>query len=201
MVAGFVLPCLFSSVFYSCQKETTLKPTAEEEIMSTAAHINQPVTRAYRDSFATHYWFVPDAGFIPPVPAPGWFPGGGEGNATHIGKCSAYFNQYATLGATGLTTASAPVTMFFAQELAGYNVPSSVNSIVLDDKGNTIWFHLLYSQTTPVNPIRIDFYGESEIVGGNGKFAGATGHVTLNGYFNPQDQQDAAFWNNGWIKY
>lgn len=198
---GILLLSILSLQFQSCQKEAITVNKPSEEIAIAAK--NEPVTRAYRDSFVTWYNFVPDFanGFNGTAPAPGWFPGGGPGNATHMGKCSSYFNQYATIGQTGLVTASAPVTMFFGQQLAEFNVPASVNSIVLDDKGNAVWFHLLYSQTTPVSPTRIEFHGESDIVGGNGKFAGATGHVTLNGYFNPQDQQDASFWNNGWIKY
>lgn len=200
-MTGIILT-YFLVVLPSCQKQFDTNDNSNVEEIATARN-DQPVTRAYRDSFVTWYNFVPDFanGFNGTAPAPGWFPGGGPGNATHMGKCSSYFNQYATIGQTGLVTASAPVTMFFGQQLAAFDVPSSVNSIVLDDKGNAIWFHLLYSQTTPVSPARINFHGESEIVGGNGKFAGATGHVTLNGYFNPQDQQDASFWNNGWIRY
>jgi hypothetical protein len=118
-----------------------------------------------------------------------------------MGNASTYFNQYASFGPTGLTTSAAPVTMFFATQLAPFNVPSNVSSIVFDDKGNSVWFQSVGTQTMPVSPTRVNFTGTNNIVGGTGKFAGATGQVTVNGYFNPQDQQDASFWQNGWIRY
>ena len=61
---------------------------------------NDPVRRAYRDNFDTWYNFVPDiaGGWNPmnPAPFPAWYPGGGEGHATHMGNVKAYFNQYVT---------------------------------------------------------------------------------------------------------
>jgi hypothetical protein len=200
-VAGIVLPLLLIITVSSCQKETTAINGLNEEI-ATAAN-NGPVTRAYRDSFDTWYQFVPDiaGGWTPPNPAPAWYPGGGDGNATHFGIASSYFNQYASFGPTGLTSSAAPVTMFFAAQLASFSVPSNVSTIVFDDKGNSVWFQSAGTQTMPVSPTRVNFTGTNNIVGGTGKFAGATGQVTVNGYFNPQNQQDASFWQNGWIRY
>jgi hypothetical protein len=198
-----VVALLFVSMvtFNSCQKETIQSPA--EEAASAAKASRKPVTRAWRDSFDTWYQFVPDiaGGWTPPNPAPAWYPGGGDGNATHMGNASTYFNQYATFGPTGLTTSAAPVTMFFAAQLAPFNVPSNVSSIVFDDKGNSVWFRSAGTQAIPVSPTRVNFTGTNNIVGGTGKFAGAAGEVTINGYFNPQDQQDASFWQNGWIRY
>jgi hypothetical protein len=200
-VAGIVLPLLLIITVSSCQKETTAINGLNEEI-ATAAN-NGPVTRAYRDSFDTWYQFVPDiaGGWTPPNPAPAWYPGGGDGNATHVGNASTYFNQYASFGPTGLTSSAAPVTMFFGAQLASFSVPSNVSTIVFDDKGNSVWFQSAGTQTMPVSPTRVNFTGTNNIVGGTGKFAGATGEVTINGYFNPQNQQDASFWQNGWIRY
>jgi hypothetical protein len=95
--------------------------------------------------------------------------------------------------------------MFFNAELtaAGYpGIPSNVQSITFDTQGNSVWF-LGNGNTVqnPVSPTRIEFTGTSTIVGGTGKFEGATGQVTLNGYFNPQNQQDASSWQNGYIIY
>lgn len=193
----------FVLFFSSCQKETTAPNSTEEQANAFEAN-REPVNRAWRDSFDTWYQFIPDLanGWTPPNPAPAWYPGGGDGNATHMGNASTYFNQYATLGPTGLTTSFAPVTMFFATQLAAFNVPATVGSIVFDDKGNSVWFRVVGStQATPVSPTRVNFTGTNNIVGGTGKFAGATGQVTINGYFNPQNQQDASFWQNGWISY
>lgn len=200
-VASIVLPLLLIITISSCQKETTAINGMNEEI-ATAAN-NGPVTRAYRDSFDTWYQFVPDilGGWTPPNPAPAWYPGGGDGNATHFGNASTYFNQYASFGPTGLTTSHAPVTMFFGVPLASFNVPANVGSIVYDNKGNSVWFQSAGTQALPAGPTRVNFTGTNNIVGGTGKFAGATGQVTINGYFNPQNQQDASYWQNGWISY
>ena len=205
-VAAILLPLFVVIPFTSCQKETVATNTVLNDETATAAN-HSLVTRAYRDSFDTYFMFVPDFanGWAPPNPAPAWYPGGGKGNASHFGKANSFFNQYATLGPNGLASTSAPVTMFFASALssAGYsNIPASVSTIVYDDKGNSVWFSQGGSSTTiPASPTRVNFFGTNNIIGGTGKFAGATGQVTLNGYFNPQDPQDASFWQNGWIKY
>jgi hypothetical protein len=38
-------------------------------------------------------------------------------------------------------------------------------------------------------------------MGGTGKFTGATGEFDYLGYFNPQNQDDAGYTVDGWIKY
>jgi hypothetical protein len=200
--AVFTLPALFSLLLLAaCQKERV--PSTVDEANTLNSANRGPVTRAWRDSFDTWYQFVPDiaGGWTPPNPAPAWYPGGGDGNATHMGNASTYFNQYASFGPTGLTSSAAPVTMFFAAQLVSFSVPSNVSTIVFDDKSNSVWFQSAGTQTMPVSPTRVNFTGTNNIVGGTGKFAGATGQVTINGYFNPQDQEDASFWQNGWIRY
>lgn len=185
--------------FYSCQKVAL---PADEAVSALKAERN-PVTRAYKDSFDTWYMFVPDVknGWTPPNPGPAWYPGGGEGNATHLGKCSTYYNQYATLGQNGLVSGFAPVNMFFSVPLAGYMLPATVGTIVYRG-ADAIWLGgSTNSSTSFISAQRVNFHGELDIIGGNGKFTGATGHVILNGYFNPQDQQDASFWTEGWISY
>lgn len=201
-LAVIVLPVLAAIIISSCQKDITRQDNVAGEKVESAAN-NEPVTRAYRDSFDTWFQFVPDiqGGWTPPNPAPAWYPGGGNGNATHMGNASTYFNQYASLGPTGLTTSHAPVTMFFATPLAAFNVPANVGSIVFDSKGNSVWFSSAGTQAVPAGPTRVNFTGTNNIVGGTGKFTSATGQVTINGYFNPQNPQDASFWQNGWISY
>lgn len=191
----------------SCQKET-LAPDDEQLSRSRRKGSGgeedcKKERRAYRDTFATAFGFVPDIanGWEAPNPAPAWYPGSGQGMATHIGGAKTYFNQYATFGPGGLISLPAPVTMFFGTELGALSVPSSVTSVVMDHKGNAIWFQSNGSTTTPVSPTRINFTGTATIVGGNGKFRGATGAVTLNGYFNPTNPNDAASGQRGWISY
>jgi hypothetical protein len=92
--------------------------------------------------------------------------------------------------------------MFYTAQLAALGitgVPSNVSSVVADSKGNSVWFESLGSTTTPVSPTRVEFTAQQNIVGGTGKFATATGSVTLKGYFNPTNPADAASGNRGRI--
>ena len=190
----------------SCKKD--ILTSAKDETISSAAKRSKPVKRAYRDNFDTWYQFIPDIanGWDPANPTPflAWYPGGGDGHATHMGNAKTYFNQYIPFNPTLFSSVPAPVIMFFSSQLsaAGFTgIPSDVSSIVYDDKGNSIWFHQRSNSSTPVSEVRINFTGTLNIIGGTGKFSGATGDVNLNGFFNPQDQQDASVWSNGRISY
>lgn len=196
----------------SCQKETqVINSINSEEAVTKASH--EPVTRAYRDSFEIWLRFKPNipGGWNPANPnSLVWWPGYGGGNATHMGNVSMYFNQYTIRQTSGVYMYARPVTMFFATELQDYNVPSEVCAVVYDDKGNSIWFknHPDGILSATVSPTRINFSGTMYIIGGTGKFAGATGETTLTGYFNPAPLQtnpnallEGSLWNNGWISY
>lgn len=199
----FLLLIIIISVM-SCQKEAIYTNTADEEIATVSNH--GPVTRAYRDSFNILLNFIPDiaGGWVATSPnSRVWWPGGGDGNATHMGNVSTYLNQYTLRVGTQIVMFHAPVIMFFATELQAYNVPSEVNVVVFDDKGNSVWFSDDHAglPTTRVSSSKITFTGTMHIVGGTGKFTGATGETTLSGYFNPQNLNEATFWQNGWIAY
>lgn len=190
----------------SCKKE--MANSGKVETLSSAGKVHIPVKRAYKDDFNTDYQFVPDIanGWDPENPTPflAWYPGNGKGNATHIGNAKTYFNQYVPFNPPFFSSIPAPVNMFFAGALAlaGYtDIPDEVNSIVYDDKGNSIWFRQTSNTTTPESASRINFSGTSNIIGGTGKFTGATGEVNLIGFFNPLDQQDAGVSTKGWISY
>ncbi len=191
----------------SCQKEV-LAPSSVRDAELNSSAKSGPVWRAYKDTAATYYSIVPDfANGASPATGylPAWFPGGGTGTATHMGKIHNLFNQYATLGPGGLTSVVAPVTQFFEAQLAAAGitgVPPTVNSITFDDKGNSIWIQANQpTVSTPVSPTLINYSGGGNIVGGTGKFANATGSVVVNGHFNPTDLNDAAYGSRGNIKY
>lgn len=197
---------MLSLQFSSCTKEA-LPGSKIKPGISPAKMERKNVWRAYRDSFNTNYFVVPDFanGAGPETNyLPAWFPGSGIGNATHMGKANCFFNQYTSFGPGGISSVPAPVTMFFAAELAAAgitNVPDYVNSITFDKQGNSIWFQGGQTTTTPVGPTRINFSGTNTIVGGTGKFENATGSVSLSGYFNPVDQTDASFYTEGKILF
>ena len=203
-IAATVLPLLFVTCISSCKKEG-IKSNGGFDNLIVSKEEGKQVTRPYKDDFDTYYQFIPDIanGWTPPNPGPAWYPGGGEGNATHLGKVWTYYNQYASFGPNGFGSSAAPVNMFFASQLsaAGITVPNDVSTVVFDKKGNSVWFKLVSNITVPVSAARINFSGVSDIIGGTGKFAGATGQVNLNGYFNPTDPDDAAVSSVGTITY
>jgi hypothetical protein len=171
-------------------------------------HKSKPVYRhqlikiSYRDSFEIWSSFIadPDNGWTPGTPSPGWFPGKGTGNSILMGVCSTYFNRYVTSDSNRLIATADPVTMFFNTQLQQFKIPAYVNTVVLDTNGNVIWFRLTESHQKPVSATRVDLSGESDIVGGNGKFKGATGHTKFTGVFNPQTQHSSIV-RDGWIEY
>lgn len=199
-----LMPSLIILLLASCQKEAVYTKTVDEEIATASNH--GPVVRAYRDSFDAPLRFIPDiaGGWTYPNNAPAWFPGSGEGNATHMGNVSVYINSHTVRNSGGGVIAyHSPVTMFFASELSSFQLPSNVSGIAFDDKGNSIWIGIPPEGlvSTRISQTRINLDGPMLIVGGTGKFTGATGETSFHGYFNPLNLNEATFWQNGWIAY
>ena len=151
--------------------------------------------------------FVPDTegGWTPDFgPSKAWYPGGGEGTGTHIGLSHTYFNQYVPFNPPAISSVAAPVTQFFATQLALSGItgiPGDVSTITYDDYGNSIWFHQTTSTTTPESETRLNFIATADIIGGTGKFEGASGTTTIHGYLNPADNTDAGYSSEGTIIY
>jgi len=211
-LAAFVLPAILLTLI-SCQKEREyISLNNEEQTVTTASR--GPVTRAYRDSFEIWLNFKPNipGGWNPANPnSLVWWPGYGNGNATHMGNASVYFNQYTVRQPSGgVYMFSRPVTMFFATQLQAYNVPPEVSAVIYDDKENSVWLQNDPAgiPSSTVSPTKITFSGTMYIIGGTGKFTGATGETTLYGYFNPAPLQtnpnallEGSLWHYGWIRY
>jgi hypothetical protein len=200
------LGLLFLILIASCQKEDLVQPSQTRQNSLTISK-NLPVSRIYKDNFETWYQFVPDVegGWTPDFgPSKAWYPGGGEGTGTHIGLSHTYFNQYVPFNPPSISSIPAPVTQFFSNELAlaGLTgIPGDVSTIIYDDFGNSIWFHQTSSTTTPESETRLNFIATADIVGGTGKFEGATGSTVIHGWLNPLDQSDAGFASDGNIVY
>lgn len=127
----------------------------------------------------------------PEVP-PFAFPGFGRGEATFLGRSFSFFNQYAISvpDQNGQAeTIAAPVTQFFSQQLTtlGLDVEAIdsneklVSSITTDGKGNAIFFNNVSNKVQFDSMGNITFVAEVEIVGGTGRFKGASGKGTVNG--------------------
>lgn len=129
---------------------------------------------------------------------PAAFPGYGEGQAAYMGKAYSFFNQYA-MGAPDengvVFTTAAPVTEFFASELSSLGLNTDeieanskiVSSLTTDGKGNSIWLNNISNKAQFDSQGNITFEAEIEIVGGTGKFQGATGFGTVIGNVNGVD--------------
>jgi hypothetical protein len=202
LTTGIALSSLLLT-FNSCQKESI---SPEKNLVLDIESRANKKKKPFKGTFDTYYNFVPDVanGWSPPNPAPAWYPGGGNGNLTHMGNCQTFFNQYATFGPAGLQSAAAPVNMFFAAQLSasGFTVPGNVSTIFFNGHGQSVWSLAEgASTTTPVSPTRVEFTASHSIIGGTGRFNCASGSFVLKGFFNPQDNQDAGFEVDGWIKY
>lgn len=216
-LVAIVLPAMLLT-FISCQKEKSIVRYDNSELYSTNSSESvlkqSPVTRGFRDSFEIWLSFKPNipGGWVPANPnSLVWWPGYGKGNVTHMGKGSCYFNQYTVRQPSGdVYMFSRPVTMFFGTELQAYNVPPEVCAVIYDDKGNSVWLQNDPAgvPSSTVSATKITFSGGMYIIGGTGKFSGATGEVMLNGYFdpsplatNPYALLKGSLWHNGWIRY
>lgn len=160
-----------------------------------------------------------------------YFPGGGEGNATHMGNVTNWFNQLAyttppNTGPEGSVNApvaeipgypvlGAPLPLIQAGDfatlpsvLSALSVPSTssghiINSILYNKKGDAVFTSAITGTggTFPISEIKVGFNGKALIVGGRGKFVGATGEIDFCGYFNVADANDAEYNAEGWISY
>jgi hypothetical protein len=150
------------------------------------------------------------------------FPGGGTGNATHLGKCITYFNQLAYIQPPGeaiLGSVAAPLVdvPFYpvggdftelASAISALGIPEIVNGhiinqVIYNKKGEAIFTTALAGggSTFPISATKIGFNGKGLILGGTGKFVHATGEFAFDGYFNPTNPSDAAYNADGWIDY
>lgn len=115
-----------------------------------------------------------------------YLPGTGVGKATFIGKSYSFINQL-VIGET--TTIGAPVTQFYSDQLEELGltlsyIPNSVNSLTTDGKGNAIFFKNDTNFAVVISSIRTEFSAKVEVVGGTGKFLGASGKGVVEGFYN-----------------
>ena len=209
---AIILSSLIIFLLASCQKKTdlissnrTTPSVASESKMSI--NNKEAVTRAYRDSFEIDLVFVPDipGGWTPAdVDAPAWFHGTGEGNATHMGNVHIYFNSHTLRNSAGTVVVyHGPVNQFYEAQLLQFNVPTDVTAVIFDDKGNSIWLRTTTEgwPSWHIDATHIAMGGKMLIVGGTGKFVGATGEIQIHAAFNQLNLEDATLSHQGWIRY
>jgi hypothetical protein len=231
-----LLLALFSTLLFSCSKQMdenfNAKPNGE---LVNASNESHQTIRPFKASTSTWYRISP----IAPTPVEiggivytlfAQVPGGGQGNATHMGNIKTWFNQLAFSASelpvpAGSLVASvvdviyyqvvgAPLPLIQAGDFDGLaaanvllNIPAEVNgrmvsSLFYNDKGDAVFLsNSTVSTITGGSPSRNEFGGKALIVGGRGKFLHASGEVDFSGYFNPGDPNDAAYGVDGWISY
>ncbi len=182
----------------SCTKDES--PVPNSATNGSASSCSSRTQRAYHEHFTAVSAITPTATGV-------FNPGSGSGNATHIGNANMAFNQLVTFyNGVPVGSTAAPVNQFYSNTLASAgitNVPNTVSSITYDNSGNSVWFTSSTGTVlTPVSATRINFSATLDIIGGSGKFTGATGQVELEGHFNPQlPNQAAVLESDGSITY
>lgn len=160
-----------------------------------------------------------------------YFPGGGTGNATHMGNCTTYFNQlsYGTSpeappagsvaapvkDVPGYIVTGAPLPLIqsgdftaLSSAISSLQIPATVydkivNQVLYNNKGDAIFISAITGtgSTFPISETKVGFNGKALITGGRGKFSRAVGEVDYSGYFNVANPNDAAYNADGWIAY
>lgn len=186
--------------FTSCGKEeiTNQGNAALEQGSNEANYGKAQAARPYYESFTAISNITPTASGV-------FNPGWGTGSARHMGTAKMCFNQqviFAMINGqpTPIGSVAAPVNQFYAAELAtvGITVPNTVSSITYDNFGNSVWFtSTTGTSLSPVSATRVNFTANLQIIGGSGRYAGASGTTLMNGYFNPQDPNQAAVISTG----
>lgn len=194
------------AIISSCSKDADeINPTTSSNTTSSQSYIlgkkeYKKVTRTYKETFSAVSTITPGVDGL-------YNPGTGTGKATGMGKASYLFNQKIVLiNGQPAGSVAAPVNQFYATRLANAginNLPNTVSSITYDDDKNSIWYTSSGGTTLlPVSATRVDFFATLTIIGGTGKYAGATGSVKMIGSFNPQTVSQVATINtSGSISY
>ncbi len=206
----------FASLITSCQKETPRKPFKAQ--IKTWYRISPTAPAPLVVNGTTYIGFA-------------HFPGGGTGNATHMGNVTSYFNQLAYTTAPeappagsvaapvadvpGYPVLGGPLPLIQAGDFSGLaatvsalQIPASVqgkiiNSIFVNKKGDAVFTSAITGSgsTFPISETVVGFNGKALIVGGRGKFANAVGEVDYEGYLNTRNANDAEYNVDGWISY
>jgi hypothetical protein len=205
-------------LFTSCKKETGERKRAFKAHIDTWYRVSPTAPTPVVVNGITYIGFAN-------------FPGGGTGNATHLGNCTNYFNQLAYTtppntnpeGSVGAPVVDIPNYPIFGAPLpliqagdftslpstiSSLNIPSSshgqiINSVLYNGKGDAIFTSAITGtgSTFPLSKIKVGFNGKAVIVGGRGKFLHAVGEFDYSGYFNVADANDAEYNADGWIDY
>lgn len=199
-IFGSALLTAAMTLFMGCQKEVLSSNVTDADLASLSKPTGNKLQehKLKGEYTAGSYDFYPDmaAGYVEGNPAPGWYPGTlTEGHLNMLGKSQGFVNMYASFGPNGLQGTPAPLNLYFASAIQdlGIVLPNNVAIIFYDKLGNSIWARGAGAEFIPIvpeSPTRVTFSGHSEILGGTGKFANASGEFIISGFFNPQNTHE-----------
>ena len=181
-------------LLYSCKKDSVI-PTPPNTIISEQA-------KPYKDeSFGSYSFSRSRPSLTLPNTWEIYYTADASGSSTVMPAIKTVYNFIASTGANGSTFTGYPINKALRLDMPDFGlVPEYVNQIVYDDDGNSIWFQMNSLSVENSSNIR-HFSGTSNVVGGTGKFANATGSVLLNGHMSAFNLDDFYIKNEGHISY
>lgn len=208
---ALLLACL--PFFTNCRKD--LSKSANESSLTSNAVVSHKIhPRPLKGNMDVYHVYTPDyakGGCYCFPYLPGFMGGSGEGNSTLLGKFYSYSNLYAYYGATGAqVTYSVPLTDSFYNQLKPYFSNDEIQAmkaqkvevLFFDHQGNAFWsdFDTLHMDPSAANILHFSLEGTGKIIGGIGKFAGATGFYNFSGYSDVfQDSAPGIFYQYSWF--
>jgi hypothetical protein len=216
-VSLFTLVLLMASMLFltNCRKDFS-SSTTENLITSNAglsSHITHP--RPLKATMDVYHIFTPDyanGGCYCSPYLPGYMAGSGGGNSTLLGKFYSFSNLYAYYDSTGaevVYSVSIPddyydqMKPYFTQDEIEIMKTQKVEVIFFDHQGNAFWsdFDTLHMIPSPENLLHFSLSGSGRIMGGIGKFAGATGFFNFSGYSDVfRDSAPGIFYQHSWFR-
>lgn len=191
----FVLLLAFLSFLAGCRKsvpENTPDNILQSKAVSGRSLHERPL-KATMEVYSTYAPDVAKGGCYCPPYLPGYMTGEGEGHSTLLGRFSSYSNWYAYYDPAGAqVTYSVPLPGEYYDQLKPYFTEAEARAIkdrqvvvlFFDRQGNSIWSDVASMDMimSPLDPLHFSLAGNGVIVGGTGKFAGATGSYSFTGY-------------------
>ncbi|MBB1287277.1 hypothetical protein HRH25_23075 [Flavisolibacter sp. BT320] len=227
----------FVLIFTACRTDRSTEDLRQTQEAAGSENARAKMAkRAFKASFSTWYRFHP-LEQPQPVAVGGTaylgiiaIPGGGEGQATHLGKASTLFNQTGYVlppdFSTVLGTVAAPVMSIATYPVSGTPLPMiqngdfngispllatlqvptmvgafPVSTLIYNKKNEALFLSVVSGSQTAIQGTTATINGKVLIVGGTAKFQGATGELTYVITFDIANPNDASYTLEGWIQY
>ncbi|WP_144603985.1 hypothetical protein [Algoriphagus algorifonticola] len=193
LASAFIVTSCISDTEGPLEETASLEKSLEVKDSEGGENLKKGGLVEYKDSFANQIIALGEVEgqFVPvdPMTFDGvvYLPGNGKGKARTMGNVYSFINQVITGPAT---SEGAPVTQFFAQDLADLGItgiPDNVHSVTVNEAGHALFFESKTNVASPMAPDRVEFEADLIVVGGTKKYENATGTGKVIGYYNPMN--------------